>query len=131
VSGGAVGDVASVRVLVTGGSGFIGRRVVSELVATGSYVRVVDLQPHPDPSVDVVLGDIAEPGVLDEALAGGFDAVVHLAAVTQVLNSLQQPELAFRTNVEGTAMLLEASRGAGVRSLAFASTNAVIGRCTR
>jgi UDP-glucose 4-epimerase len=127
VSAAAVGDVAPVRVLVTGGSGFIGRHVVSELAAAGSYVRVVDLQPHPDPSVDVVIGDIAEPEVLAQALSGGFDAVVHLAAVTQVLNSLQQPELAFRTNVQATALLLEAARDAGVSSLAFASTNAVIG----
>lgn len=123
----AAGDVASVRVLVTGGSGFIGRHVVSELSAAGSYVRVVDLQPHPDPAVDVVLGDIADPGVVEEALVGGFDQVVHLAAVTQVLNSLAQPDLAVRTNVQGTALLLEAARAAGVRSLAFASTNAVIG----
>ncbi len=127
MSTGADGDVASVRVLVTGGSGFIGRHVVSELSAAGSYVRVVDLQPHPDPDVDVVLGDIADVGVLEEALDGGFDQVVHLAAVTQVLNSLAQPDVAFRTNVEGTALLLEAARAAGVKSLAFASTNAVIG----
>ncbi|HWE34284.1 MAG TPA: NAD-dependent epimerase/dehydratase family protein [Solirubrobacteraceae bacterium] len=127
VSPGAGGDVASVRVLVTGGSGFIGRQVVSELSAAGSYVRVVDLQPHPDPEVDAVLGDIAEPGIVEEALAGGFDQVVHLAAVTQVLNSLAQPDLAFRTNVQGTALLLEAARAVGVKSVAFASTNAVIG----
>jgi UDP-glucose 4-epimerase len=127
VSPAAAADVASVRVLVTGGSGFIGRHVVSELSAAGSHVRVVDRQPHPDPAVDVVVGDIAEPEVLAGALAGGFDAVVHLAAVTQVLNSIKQPELAFRTNVEATALLLEEARRAGVTALAFASTNAVIG----
>jgi UDP-glucose 4-epimerase len=127
VSAEATGDVASVRVLVTGGSGFIGRHVVSELASAGSYVRVVDLQPHPDPAVDVVLGDIADAGVVEEALAGGFDQVVHLAAVTQVLNSLAQPDLAFRTNVQGSALLLEAARAAGVKSLAFASTNAAVG----
>jgi UDP-glucose 4-epimerase len=123
----AAGGAGPSRVLVTGGSGFIGRHVVSELSAAGTYVRVVDLQPHPDPSVDVVLGDLAEPAVAQAALDGGFDAIVHLAAVTQVLNSLKQPELAFRTNVTATALLLEAARAAGVRALAFASTNAVIG----
>ena len=56
------------RVLVTGGSGFIGRRVVAEMGAAGARVRVVDLQPHPDPSVDVVLGDIADPSVLQRRL---------------------------------------------------------------
>jgi UDP-glucose 4-epimerase len=118
------------RVLVTGGSGFIGRHVVSELTTAGSYVRVVDLQPHPDPAVEIVVGDIAEPHVVEQALDGGFDAIVHLAAVTQVLNSLEQPELAFRTNVAATALLLEAARGAGVAAFAFASTNAVIGPMT-
>jgi UDP-glucose 4-epimerase len=115
------------RVLVTGGAGFIGRHVVSALTADGARVRVVDLEPHPDPSVDIVIGDIADPEVLARAFAGGCDSIVHLAAVTSILKSVQQPELTFRTNVVGTNALLEAGRAAGVTSLAFASTNAVIG----
>ena len=120
-------DLNGRRVLVTGGSGFIGRHVVSALTADGAEVRVVDLQPHPDPSVDLVQGDIADGDVLARAFAGGFDSIVHLAAVTSVLRSLEQPDLTFRTNVAGTHALLEAGRAAGVTSLAFASTNAVTG----
>jgi UDP-glucose 4-epimerase len=120
-------DLNGRRVLVTGGSGFIGRHVVSQLAADGAQVRVVDLQPHADPSVDLVIGDIADPEVLARALHGGCDSIVHLAAVTSVLKSVQQPELTFRTNVIGTNALLEAGRAAGVTSLAFASTNAVTG----
>ncbi|HET9101987.1 MAG TPA: NAD-dependent epimerase/dehydratase family protein [Solirubrobacteraceae bacterium] len=120
-------SLAGRRVLVTGGSGFIGRRVVAEMGAAGATIRVVDLQPHPDPSVDVVLGDIADPAVLQAAFDGGFDSIVHLAAVTSVLRSMQHPELTYRTNVAGTAALLEAGRKAGVTSLSFASTNAVTG----
>jgi UDP-glucose 4-epimerase len=120
-------DLNGRRVLVTGGSGFIGRHVVSRLTADGAQVRVIDLQPHADPSVDIVVGDIADPEVLARALQGGFDSVVHLAAVTSVLRSVQEPELTFRTNVIGTNALLEAGREAGVTSLAFASTNAVTG----
>jgi UDP-glucose 4-epimerase len=115
------------RTLVTGGSGFIGRHVVSQLTRDGGQVRVVDLRPHQDPEVDLVQGDIADPAVLADAFAGGFDSVVHLAAVTSVLKSLEEPELTYRTNVAGTALLLEAARKAGVKSLAFASTNAVTG----
>jgi UDP-glucose 4-epimerase len=115
------------RVLVTGGSGFIGRHVVAALTEAGAYVRVIDLQPHPDPDVEIVQGDLADPDVRAAALDGGFDFVVHLAAVTSVLRSLEQPELTYRTNVAATAGLLEGARHAGVRALVFASTNAVTG----
>jgi UDP-glucose 4-epimerase len=115
------------RILVTGGSGFIGRRAVSELSGDGARVRVVDLQPHPDPNVDIVLGDISDPAILERAFDGGIDSVVHLAAVTSVLRSLEEPERTYRTNVEGTHRVLEAARAAGTTSLAFTSTNAVTG----
>ena len=65
--------------------------------------------------------------MLEAAFDGGFDSVVHLAAVTSVLRSLEQPDLTFATNVAGTHALLEAARGAGASSLVFASTNAVTG----
>jgi UDP-glucose 4-epimerase len=115
------------RILVTGGSGFIGRHVVSRLTESGNQIRVIDLRLHQDPEVDLVQGDIADAEALARAFDGGMDAVVHLAAVTSVLKSIEQPELTYRTNVEGTHRLLEAAREAGVTSLAFASTNAVTG----
>jgi UDP-glucose 4-epimerase len=115
------------RILVTGGSGFIGRHVVSELGEDGARIRVLDAQPHPDPDVEIVQGDLGDPGVIEAALDGGVDAVVHLAAVTSVLRSLEQPRLTYRTNVAATAELLEAAREAGARSFVFASTNAVTG----
>jgi UDP-glucose 4-epimerase len=120
-------DLSGRRILVTGGSGFIGRHAVRELAAAGAVVRVVDLQPHPDPSVDIVQGDLAEPAVVEAAVSGGLDAVVHLAAVTSVLRSVEQPDLTFRTNVAATHVLLEGARAAGARALVFASTNAVTG----
>ena len=115
------------RILVTGGSGFIGRHAVAELARAGAHVRVVDLKPHPDPDVDIVVGDVADLDLLEAAFAGGIDSVVHLAAVTSVLRSLEQPELTFTTNVAATHALLETARTAGARSLVFASTNAVTG----
>jgi len=124
--GGAT-TLEGLRILVTGGSGFIGRHVVSDLSSAGARVRVLDLQPHPDPGVDLVQGDMVEPDVLDAALQGGVDGVVHLAAVTSVLRSVEHPVLTYRTNVEATSMLLEGARSAGATSLVFASTNAVTG----
>jgi UDP-glucose 4-epimerase len=120
-------DLGGRRVLVTGGSGFIGRHVVADLREAGATVRIVDLKEHPDPSVDLVQGDIADRDVLERAFDGGCDGVVHLAAVTSVLKSMEHPELTFRTNVEGTHALLEGARAAGVTSLVFTSTNAVTG----
>ena len=115
------------RVLVTGGSGFIGRHAVASLTRAGASVRVIDLKPHPDPSVDVVVGDIGDPEALSEAFDGGIDSVVHLAAVTSVLRSVENPGGTFDTNVAGTHAVLEAARAAGVTSMSFASTNAVTG----
>ena len=121
------GELSGRRILVTGGSGFIGRHVVAALTAAGARVRVIDLQPHPDPEADLVLGDLADADALEAALGGGVDGVVHLAAVTSVLRSLEQPDLTYRTNVAATHGLLEAARAAGARALVFASTNAVTG----
>jgi UDP-glucose 4-epimerase len=127
VTDGAPGPLSDRRILVTGGSGFIGRHVVAGLSEDGARVRVVDLKPHPDSELDVVEGDISDPKVLERAFDREFDGVVHLAAVTSVLRSIEQPELTFRTNVEGTHRVLEAAREAGASSLVFASTNAVTG----
>jgi UDP-glucose 4-epimerase len=127
MSGPASGDLGGSRILVTGGSGFIGRHVVGALAGAGAHVRVIDLKPHPDPAIDIVLGDLAEPDVVEASLEGGIDAIVHLAAETSVLKSLEHPELIHRTNVSATAALLEAARVAGVGTLVFTSTNAVVG----
>ena len=127
MSAGPAAGLDGRRILVTGGSGFIGRHVVSDLRGAGAHVRVVDLQAHPDPEVEIVRGDITERDVLDAAFEGGFDGIVHLAAVTSVLRSLEHPELTYRTNVAATASLLEAGRAAGASALVFASTNAVTG----
>jgi UDP-glucose 4-epimerase len=130
-AGEVTSPLAGRRLLVTGGSGFIGRFAVSELRAAGARVRVVDLKPHPDPEVEIVVGDLSEPAIVEASLEGGIDGIVHLAAVTSVLRSVEQPELTYHTNVEATASLLQAAASAGVKSLAFASTNAVVGMTDR
>lgn len=115
------------RVLVTGGSGFVGRALVGRLAARGDAVRVVDLRPFPGPGVDALVGDLRDPAVVEAALAGGLDAVVHLAAVTSVLRSKEAPHEVFTTNVAATELLLEGCRTRGVRRFVLASSNAVVG----
>jgi UDP-glucose 4-epimerase len=118
------------HVLVTGGSGFIGRHVVHALQSRGDDVSVLDQQPFPGGGVTLVQGDVRDPSALDQAMdasRNGVDAVVHLAAVTSVLGSIEHPEETYAVNVAATAELLERARRGGVRRVLFASTNAVVG----
>lgn len=114
-------------VVVTGGSGFIGRHVVARLVTRGDEVVVADLQPFPSSGIDCVRGDLRDPAVVERAVTPETDAVVHLAAITSVLKSTQDPHAVFETNVGATELLLERCRSLGVRRFVFASTNAVAG----
>jgi len=116
---------------VTGGAGFIGRRVVRALLEIGAEVTVADKQPFPDGAVRgefrTVLGDLRDPGVAARALDPGTDAVVHLAAVTSVLRSVADPAGTYDVNVALTENLLELARKHETRTFLFASTNAVVG----
>ena len=115
------------RVLVTGGSGFIGRSVVPALAAAGAEVRIVDLHAPADPGVAAVVGDLRDPAVVERAVTADLDGIVHLAARTSVLQSIEQPEATTRHNVDVTAALLERARALGVPRFLLASTNAVTG----
>jgi UDP-glucose 4-epimerase len=117
----------AVRVLVTGGAGFIGRQLVKSLLSRGDEVTVVDLKPQVDDGVRHVQGDLREKEVTTRAMGDGVEAVVHLAALTRVLDSIKDPDGVFRTNMLATHYLLEACRETGVGSFVFASTNAVVG----
>jgi UDP-glucose 4-epimerase len=115
------------RVLVTGGAGFIGRRVVRALLAEGHEVTVADLRAFPDPEVRSVTGDLCDPGVPERAVSPETDAIIHLAAFTYVVASVNDPVSTYRINVEVTARLLELARENEVKSFLLASTNAVTG----
>ena len=112
-------------VLVTGGSGFIGRHVVRALLADGHDVVVADRHAHPD--VPTVTGELEDPDVRDQAVTGDVGAVVHLAAETSVLGSVERPVKVHAVNVDVTAALAELARARGVEAFAMASTNAVVG----
>jgi UDP-glucose 4-epimerase len=113
------------RFLVTGGAGFIGRHVVAELHDRGHQSVVVDRRDLP--GVDV-LGDLRDPGVRAAAVDPELDGVIHLAAETSVLGSMERPGLVHEVNVEATAALVELVRQRGVPAFVLASSNAVVGQ---
>ncbi|MBV9195023.1 MAG: NAD-dependent epimerase/dehydratase family protein [Solirubrobacterales bacterium] len=119
------------RVLVTGGSGFIGSHVVDKLRARGHEPVIYDLRPspwHERGTVDTVLGSITDREALERALHS-CDAVAHLAAVADVNDVHASPEDAERINARGTVSVLEAARRAGVQRIVYASTIWVYSDC--
>jgi dTDP-L-rhamnose 4-epimerase len=122
-----------VRVLLTGGAGFIGRAVLAELLARGHEVRVLDslrpdvhrATPAPVPA-ELVVADVRDGAALDSALVG-IDAVCHLAAKVGLGVDVQDlPDYA-DSNDRGTAVLLAAMARAGVGRLTLASSMVVYG----
>jgi UDP-glucose 4-epimerase len=120
-----------VRILVTGGAGYIGSGVVEELVRSGHSVVVYDnlYKGHRDAvhaDAEFVHADLLDRDALRGALDGS-DAVVHLAADSLVGESVQEPAKYYRNNVVAGLSLLDAMREQGVRELVFSSTAAVYG----
>jgi UDP-glucose 4-epimerase len=136
-------------ILITGGCGFLGTNLVNYLSGKGYKVRILDnlsapsrksfcqesavnslLSPQTVDSglstIDLVVGDIRDYEAVKKA-AEGVGAVVHLAAHTSVVESLEKPREAWDINVNGTLNLLEACRLNKVDRFIFASSNAVVG----
>src|SRR5258708_15302273 len=121
------------RVLVRGGSGFIGSHVVEKLRARGHEPVIYDLRPSPwhEPgSVETVLGSITDREALERALQD-CDAVAHLAAVADVNDVHAEPEDAQRVNARGTVTVLEAARRSDVKQIVYASTIWAYSDCER
>jgi len=128
------------RVLVTGGAGYIGSVVAAQLLRDGHEVTVYDNlykghQGAVPAGARFVQGDLFDSDLLARTLRGEvhhgdgpIDAVMHFAALSLVGESVAEPALYFRNNVAGTLNLLDAMRGAGVARLIFSSTAAVYGQ---
>src|SRR5258708_40106488 len=129
------------RILVTGGAGFIGSHLVERLLATGQQVAILDdFNDFYDPQIkqaniagftkDVVVHRV---DLRDDASVRNlfhrekFEVIVHLAARAGVRPSIQHPQLYYDTNVTGTLHLLEAARVTGVKRFIFASSSSVYG----
>jgi UDP-glucose 4-epimerase len=120
------------RLLVTGGAGYIGSIVATQLLQEGHEVVVFDnlKQGHREAvpaGADLVVGDLLDRDAIGAALDGGFDGVLHFAALALVAESVAHPERYYRTNVGGTLNLLEAMLEHGVSRLVFSSTCATYG----
>lgn len=131
------------RILVTGGAGFIGSHLVEKLLAAGHEVAILDdFNDSYDPAIKRanlkrVAGeapvhpiDLRDSAAVNLLFHGEkFDAIAHLAARAGVRPSISQPQLYFDTNVSGTLHLLEAARATGVERFLFASSSSVYGIC--
>lgn len=126
------------HLLVTGAAGFIGSHTTDQLLRAGHRVTGVDnfrtgrranlADALASPRFALLELDVAAPGALADAVGRiAPDAIVHLAALVSVPESLRDPELNFRLNVLATHEVAEAARGGGVKRLVFASSAAIYG----
>ena len=120
------------KLLVTGGAGYIGSIVAKQLLDAGHDVTVLDnLERGHRAAVpqgaELVEDDLLDRDALATAVTAEFDGVLHFAALALVSESVSHPERYYRTNVGGTLNLLEAMSAAGIGRLVFSSTCAVYG----
>ena len=120
------------RVLVTGGAGFIGSTIVDALKARGDDVVVIDDISTGDranlaPDIALRVADVSDAKALGEAVRGEkFDAVVHCASRTKVVESMEKPDLYRRVIVEGTRNVVRLAEDAHARILVNISTGGAI-----
>jgi UDP-glucuronate 4-epimerase len=129
------------KILVTGGAGFIGSHLVEKLLANGHKVAILDdFNDFYDPQIKrgniaavadkitVHQADLRDGRAVNEVFHHGkFDTIIHLAARAGVRPSIGHPQLYYDTNVNGTLHLLEAARAVGIERFIFASSSSVYG----
>jgi len=124
------------QVVVTGGAGFIGSHLVERLLADGCRVTVLDslstgrlknlAHVASDPRLSVEEADVSDPRRIAPHFVGA-DWVFHIAALADIVPSIQQPLVYHRSNVDGTVAVLEAARHAGVKRFLYAASGSCYG----
>lgn len=122
----------SAKVLVIGGAGYIGSHVVKALLAESFDVTVYDnlstgQRCNLFADAAFIQGDISDTAKLNETMAQGFDAVVHLAAKKAVGESMENPQLYAENNINGSVNIFNAMLNNGIRNIVFSSTAAAYG----
>ncbi len=120
------------KVLVIGGAGYIGSHVARELLDAGHAVSVFDnlstgTVDNLFENETLIRGDILDPDELEKAMAGGFDALIHLAAAKAAGESMINPEKYSVQNLTGTINILNAASRAGIKRIVFSSSAATYG----
>jgi Nucleoside-diphosphate-sugar epimerases len=120
------------KVLVTGGAGFIGSHIVEKLLLQKYHVVIIDdlstgLQENIHPDAKFIKMDIRSNQLINTFKEENFDFVIHQAAQTMVPKSLENPDFDCHVNILGTVNLLEACRKSSVKRVVFASSAAVYG----
>ena len=120
------------RVLVTGGSGFVGANLVTTLLDRGYRVRSFDRAPSPlpaQPGLEVLQGDICDRDFVAAAV-DGIDTVFHTAALIELMGGASVTEdyrqRSFAANVDGTKNLVHAAQAAGVKRFVYTASNSVV-----
>ena len=121
-------------ILVTGGAGFIGSSIAEALLAAGETVRILDdfssgrrqnLETLKG-KVDVIEGTIVDPSTVKKAMHGA-EFVFHEAAIPSVARSVEDPQRSMLANVQGTTVVLDCARNAGVKRVVFAASSSAYG----
>ena len=120
------------RILVTGGAGYVGGIVAQLMLERGDKVVIFDNLCHAHRSMipakaEFVEGDLADRAAIEKLLHTGIDGVMHFAALIEAGESMRKPEVYFRNNSASTLSLLEAMLATGVNRFVFSSTAAVYG----
>lgn len=116
------------RIIVTGGSGFLGHHLIKAFIQAGHQVRSIDLKPNPE--FETMLADVRDQNRMNELIVDA-DVVFHLASLIEAGESVKEPAKYFDYNLNGTLSVLEAMRQNNIKHITISSSAAIYGEPLR